>query len=492
MLQLRFRASLLTVLILHLFVLPVLAVEPALVFLHVTDTHVQMGKDGNLPKIAEQAKKLSPLPQAVVITGDLTNDGTPEQFELFRQAIAPFDKIPVQQLPGNHDYYSPAGRAPYLASYPNRYRSFDLGGFHFVLLDSAFPQYWQGHMDNAELKWLNDDLKKQRKGTPVLIFLHHLNDPQQVALDNQELFRRTILPYNIVAIFTGHGHRNVNWKMDGIPCFEAANSISGSYEKVEKRGSDLLVTQCQLDGKEQLIATVPIAARPRYSVAFVWDDAQVPVLERRQFLTELRLKDKQQSDAGIQASYSIDMGDFTPMQPDKRDRAGLSFITQLETKTLLTGGHRVQIHIKAPDSTIYEYEDGFEVARLQGVPSRIWTFQAPEGIIGNLKLDEKSLSFSCADGKDYTLDAANGKVSRKINTMTPALPASSPLAVIENGLRVSVNPEGRMTWKDVASGKTLYEHFLEPGWVVTRPILKGRITYIGSMNGLVTAIKLPD
>ena len=41
-------------------------------------------------------------PDAVVATGDLTNDGRPEQFDLLRALLERLE-IPIYLIPGNHD-----------------------------------------------------------------------------------------------------------------------------------------------------------------------------------------------------------------------------------------------------------------------------------------------------------------------------------------------------------------------------------------------------
>ena len=45
---------------------------------------------------------LDPAPDIIVATGDLTDFGRPEEYELLRELLAPLGK-PIYLIPGNHD-----------------------------------------------------------------------------------------------------------------------------------------------------------------------------------------------------------------------------------------------------------------------------------------------------------------------------------------------------------------------------------------------------
>src|SRR3954451_23576679 len=56
----------------------------------------------HLKKAVARINHLTPQPDAVLITGDLTNDGTEEQYQHLRELLAPL-KVPFYVIPGNHD-----------------------------------------------------------------------------------------------------------------------------------------------------------------------------------------------------------------------------------------------------------------------------------------------------------------------------------------------------------------------------------------------------
>jgi len=83
-----------------------IAQNPIFTFVHASDTHVGSYGDyvGGLTKFADTINKEEnfSLPDFVIFTGDITNDGTDSQYEECKQL---FDllNIPYYPVAGNHD-----------------------------------------------------------------------------------------------------------------------------------------------------------------------------------------------------------------------------------------------------------------------------------------------------------------------------------------------------------------------------------------------------
>ena len=74
--------------------------RPDVCFAVMSDLHLS-AKSGRI----RRALRLAQDVDCVLLPGDLTNDGAPEQFELFRQCIEDeLPNVPVLAVPGNHDY----------------------------------------------------------------------------------------------------------------------------------------------------------------------------------------------------------------------------------------------------------------------------------------------------------------------------------------------------------------------------------------------------
>jgi Icc protein len=118
-------------------------------------------------------------PAAVLVTGDLVNDGTAEQYAAVRELLAAV-QVPLHVLPGNHD--DRAGlRAAFplgalddgagVAAAPYRY-AVRCGNLRLVACDTVVPGEDGGAFGPDQLAWLAATLA-QDPVTPTLVAMHH-------------------------------------------------------------------------------------------------------------------------------------------------------------------------------------------------------------------------------------------------------------------------------------------------------------------------------
>lgn len=111
----------------------------------------------------------------VVITGDLTDHGRPEQYQHLSRLLEPLN-LPLCVVPGNHD-----GRAPMREAFSrepwgpcrdalNRHVRF--GGVHLIAIDSSVPDEPHGYIADETLTWFAQTLT-DLGDEPVIIALHH-------------------------------------------------------------------------------------------------------------------------------------------------------------------------------------------------------------------------------------------------------------------------------------------------------------------------------
>ena len=72
-----------------------------------SDPHLRVGPDDQgsataLERAVAAVLELGPLPDAVLVTGDIAEHASAEEYELARRLLAPLP-MPVHVLPGNHD-----------------------------------------------------------------------------------------------------------------------------------------------------------------------------------------------------------------------------------------------------------------------------------------------------------------------------------------------------------------------------------------------------
>ena len=167
-----------------------------------------------------------PRPDLVVISGDLADTPTAEEYEHLKRLLAPL-LLPFVGIPGNHD-----SRQMMRAAFPRAAYAFpsgplnqkvEVGPLDLVLLDSSVPGKPHGELDAPTLQWLEATLASSPE-RPALLFLHH--PPFQAGIwhmDRQNLLNAAefepIVRHHprVKLIATGHAHRAALTMFAGVP-----------------------------------------------------------------------------------------------------------------------------------------------------------------------------------------------------------------------------------------------------------------------------------
>lgn len=128
-----------------------------------------------LTRCVAALNRIKPRPELVVISGDLADTPTAEEYEHLKRLLVPLE-IRFVAVPGNHDsrelmraalpeggYAQPSGALNSLHV---------VGPLDLVLLDSSVPGKPHGQLDRTTLAWLDTTLALSST-QPALIFLHH-------------------------------------------------------------------------------------------------------------------------------------------------------------------------------------------------------------------------------------------------------------------------------------------------------------------------------
>jgi 3',5'-cyclic-AMP phosphodiesterase len=117
-----------------------------------------------------------PLPDVVVVTGDLVDRGQPEEYEHLAALLAPLS-MAIYVIPGNHDERN-ALRSAFPAHRYLRtggeflHYAVALGPICLIGLDTVVPGEGGGLLCPDRLRWLEKQLDAHRD-TPIVILMHH-------------------------------------------------------------------------------------------------------------------------------------------------------------------------------------------------------------------------------------------------------------------------------------------------------------------------------
>ncbi|GAB4364705.1 MAG: 3',5'-cyclic-AMP phosphodiesterase [Elainellaceae cyanobacterium] len=202
--------------------------QTPLLVAQITDTHLFADPNQQmmscttattLRSVVQALHHLSPKPDLLLMTGDLSQDETLESYQNLQNQVDVLN-IPTYWIPGNHDV--PAVMNQVLTSgciSPQKY--IQANGWNFVLLDSALPNHVEGQLSVAQLDWLEQRLLEQNQ--PTVVVLHHHPLPigstwmDRIGLQNSDPLFEVIDRYpHVKLVLFGHIHQEFEQYRNGV------------------------------------------------------------------------------------------------------------------------------------------------------------------------------------------------------------------------------------------------------------------------------------
>ena len=169
-------------------------------------------------------------PDMIVVTGDIADSGDEKAYLMVYEALSSFN-VPVYAVPGNHDRRDRMVRIlkgwtiPNPQTAPFLCYAVQTEEARLLFLDTLNPGSHAGHMREAELAWLDNELQSN-KNVPILIFMHHppfitglpaMDEP----FENREEMRTVLMKAPWARLCCGHMHRPIFTVWAGVPCVTA-------------------------------------------------------------------------------------------------------------------------------------------------------------------------------------------------------------------------------------------------------------------------------
>lgn len=214
-----------------------------LLIAQITDMHVLapgllafglIDTGARLSACVARINSLQQVPDLVVATGDLVNEGSLAEYRRLRELLSPL-QAPCFLIPGNHDDRRNLRDVftdhDYLRRDPEFIRYvIDDYPVRIIAIDTVVPGEAQGLVDGPRLSWLAERLDEDRQ-RPTIILMHHPPfDTGIVHMDGMKCFGADALADVIAAnpqverILCGHVHRTIQRRFAGTTAMIAPST----------------------------------------------------------------------------------------------------------------------------------------------------------------------------------------------------------------------------------------------------------------------------
>lgn len=153
---------------------------------------------------------------AVIVDGDLTNEGSDEQLANVKSILDGI-RFPLYVLPGNHENnWSQSATKTFIDIFGNDRFVFKVDSLVVVGINCGpFMKMGDGHIKQEDLHWLKATLDKMvTPGVRVLSFNHY--PIRQNDLDNWRDYADILLEYPVIGHINGHYHRWLRYEVGDI------------------------------------------------------------------------------------------------------------------------------------------------------------------------------------------------------------------------------------------------------------------------------------
>ena len=176
-------------------------------------------------------------PDAIIISGDLTDDGLLFQFQQARTEINKFNCPNLIIFPGNHDYRH-TGYLLFKKFFPSSKQIYEFDDVVVLTVGTARPDRDEGEVGHRQNLWLEGTLSKYINKTKIVAMHHHLiaipdtGYTNVVGILDAGDTLRACLESKVDLVLCGHKHRPWLWNLGSLKIAYAGTACSWRYRGV--------------------------------------------------------------------------------------------------------------------------------------------------------------------------------------------------------------------------------------------------------------------
>lgn len=169
-------------------------------------------------------------PDAVVITGDLTNEGLVKEYEKAKSLISKFNAKKIISISGNHDYRN-TGYLLFKKYFPLETINEIGDDIVLITVGTARPDRNAGEVGYRQNLWIGRTLEKYQDRIKIVAMHHHLiaipdtGSDQLTVVDAGDVLR-TVIETGVDIVLCGHKHRPWVWTFGGLTVVNAGTATS--------------------------------------------------------------------------------------------------------------------------------------------------------------------------------------------------------------------------------------------------------------------------
>lgn len=194
----------------------------------ITDTHLNGPEDGHLLGmktlhsmhcVLDIVRQERPQIDAILVTGDLSQDGSVRSYEHLHEALESFP-CPVFWFEGNHD--EPRSMQQVASGTEHLHRIIRTQHWQIILLNSQVEGAVFGHLADDQLELLETTLQERPDLHTLVSFHHHPLPMGSRWIDNigvrnaEELLAVVRRHNNVRCVLWGHVHQESDQMIDGV------------------------------------------------------------------------------------------------------------------------------------------------------------------------------------------------------------------------------------------------------------------------------------
>ena len=200
-----------------------------MLIVQLSDIHVgSQFQDSVFAQVLKEVNELKP--DAVVITGDLTNEGLIKEYEKCKELVSKLNCKKIISISGNHDYRN-SGYLAFKKFFP--FETINEFGKDVVLVTvgTARPDRNEGEVGYRQNLWIERTMQKYVDKVKILAMHHHLvgipdtGSDRVTVIDAGDVLR-TILATKVDLVLCGHKHRPWIWNFKDLSIVNAGTASS--------------------------------------------------------------------------------------------------------------------------------------------------------------------------------------------------------------------------------------------------------------------------